>query len=59
MKLRNNAISWIPALAIALLGAVLVAPAFAQDQPDDPPLRVARLSHIEGSVSFQPAGETE
>jgi hypothetical protein len=29
-----------------------------QDQ-DDPPGRVARLGHIEGSVSFQPSGESE
>ena len=32
--------------------------AAAQDQ-DDPPGRVARLSYMEGSVSFQPAGEDE
>src|SRR5947209_9915117 len=33
----------------------------AQDQQDqdDPPGRVARLAYIEGSVSFQPAGESE
>ena len=30
----------------------------AQDQ-DDPPSRVARLGYMEGSVSFQPAGETD
>lgn len=59
MKLRNNAICWIAALSLALLSAVLITPASAQDQPDDPPLRVARLGHIEGSVSFQPAGESE
>ncbi len=29
-----------------------------QDQ-DDPPSRVARLGYMEGSVSFQPAGESE
>jgi hypothetical protein len=36
----------------------LVARAQDQDQ-DDPPGRVARLGHIEGTVSFQPAGESE
>lgn len=36
----------------------LVARAQDQDQ-DDPPSRVARLGHIDGSVSFQPAGESE
>ncbi len=30
-----------------------------QDQPDDPPGRVARLGYMEGSVSFQPAGEPD
>ncbi len=33
-------------------------PASAQDQ-DDPPARVARLGYMEGSVSFQPAGEDD
>ena len=47
----------------ALLGLALVtiAPpnrAAAQDQ-DDPPTRVARLGYLEGSVSFQPAGESD
>src|SRR5258706_8921717 len=28
-------------------------------QQDDPPSRVGRLGYMEGSVSFQPAGETE
>ena len=39
-------------LAFALQGA-------AQDQNTDPPGRVARLGYMEGSVSFQPAGETD
>ena len=43
--------------AIALLMA-LSSGAKAQDQ-DDPPGRVARLGYIEGSVSFQPAGEDQ
>ena len=29
------------------------------DQQDDPPSRVARLGYMEGSVSFQPAGEAD
>jgi hypothetical protein len=44
--------------ALALLVAVFAPSVRAQDQ-DDPPGRVARLGHIEGSVSFQPAGESE
>jgi len=30
-----------------------------QDHHDDPPSRVARIGYLEGSVSFQPAGETD
>src|SRR5579859_1538024 len=49
--------------ALCLLVAVALCAAFsthaqAQDQ-DDPPGRVARLGYMEGSVSFQPAGEDE
>ena len=48
-------------LALALSTAVFPARATAQDQgqQDDPPTRVARLGYIEGSVSFQPASETD
>lgn len=41
---------------VALLSITQIAK--AQDQ-DDPPGRVARLGFMEGSVSFQPAGENE
>jgi hypothetical protein len=44
--------------AIALATIILPAPTHAQDQ-DDPPGRVARLGYMQGSVSFQPAGETD
>ncbi len=46
--------------AIAVLPAALPL-AHAQDQYDqyDPPGRVARLGYMQGSVSFQPAGESE
>jgi hypothetical protein len=52
----------------ALFALVLMASfsvvARAQDDDrgrdqDDPPSRVARLGHMEGSISFQPAGESE
>lgn len=47
-------------VAVALLATVFSPFAKAQDQDqDDPPGRVARLGHMEGSVSFQPAGESE
>jgi len=45
-------------IAIALLTTTLPRRAAAQDQ-DDPPARVARLGFMQGSVSFQPAGEAD
>jgi len=45
-----------------VLSSVLSNYAAAQDgdqDQDDPPSRVARLGYMEGSVSFQPAGEDE
>jgi hypothetical protein len=57
---------WSAVLGLALLTVVLPIRATAQDQgqqdqdqQDDPPTRVARLGYMEGSVSFQPAGETD
>jgi len=49
---------WSAVLGIALAAIVLPARSNAQDQ-DDPPGRVARLGYLQGSVSFQPAGETD
>jgi len=49
-------------LSVALLGTTLSLRMAAQDQQyqqDDPPSRVARLGLMEGSISFQPAGESE
>jgi hypothetical protein len=58
-------------LAIAVVSAALLQSAVAQDRPDrppqdqqdqqqdDPPSRVARLGYLQGSISFQPAGESE
>lgn len=43
---------------LLLVTGLLHNSAIAQDQ-DDPPGRVARLGYMEGSVSFQPAGENE
>ena len=65
----NRARTLVVALvAITFLTAAFTLRANAQDQDqnqnqsqdqDDPPSRVARLGYMEGSVSFQPAGETE
>ena len=49
-------------LTAAFLATVFSFQATAQDQDqdqDDPPSRVARLGYMEGSVSFQPSGESE
>jgi len=62
---RRSCIRRVLALAgslilMATFTAALGQRAAAQDQDqDDPPGRVARLSYMEGSVSFQPAGEDE
>ncbi len=60
----NKKLGWLSAvLLLALATVALPQPAAAQneqdDQQDDPPSRVARLGYMEGSVSFQPAGESE
>ena len=63
MKEFTKQFSWWSALfAITLATALLPSRASAQDnyQPqDDPPSRVARLGYMEGSVSANPAGETD
>src|ERR1700719_4407022 len=62
MKTLTKGLGWtIAVLAASLMSAALAPRAIAQDQgyQDDPPSRVARLGYIEGSVSFQPAGESE
>ena len=62
MKKLTGVLRWTIALSAAfLLCSVGVKRALAQESPDqdDPPSRVARLSYLEGSVSFQPGGESE
>src|SRR5499427_265822 len=59
---RKKSLGIVAVLATAvLLTSALSLRARAQDDydQDDPPGRVARLGHMEGSVSFQPAGESE
>ena len=54
-------LSWSRLLALA--GAALLAGiAYAQPsspEPDDPPVRVGRISYVSGDVSFSPAGNQE
>ena len=63
MKKTTRKLSlWSMLLALAVATTILPTWAAAQDdyQPqDDPPTRVARLGYMEGSVSFEPAGETD
>src|SRR6201984_3311320 len=63
MKSAMKQLGWCSALfALTLATVILPLYAAAQDdyQPqDDPPSRVARLGYMEGSVSFDPAGETD
>jgi hypothetical protein len=53
--MRKHALKFIGLLSIALALAVFL-PSRAAADDDDPPTRVARLSHTDGSVSFEPAG---
>jgi len=58
--MHKKLVWWSAVLGIALTTIVLPARSSAQDQDqDDPPSRVARLGYLQGSVSFQPAGETD
>ena len=58
-KALKEIMSWMSLLVgVALLTTTLPQRAAAQDQ-DDPPGRVARLGYMQGSVSFQPAGESD
>lgn len=51
---------WGAVLGIALATIVSPSRSAAQNQDqDDPPGRVARLGYLQGSVSFQPAGEND
>src|SRR5256885_1651118 len=52
--MRKHALNLVAVLIIALAFAFVPQRAAADD--DDPPTRVARLSHTDGSVSFEPAG---
>lgn len=59
MKSTLKTFGWcVMVLGVALGSTVLPKQASAQDS-DDPPGRVARLGYMQGSVSFQPAGESD
>jgi hypothetical protein len=54
--MRKSASLFIFLLSITGLSAAIARPAAAQD---DPPSRVARLNYIQGSVSYQVAGDQD
>src|ERR1022692_477453 len=59
MNIRvRNTLSWTTALLMAVLMTVAFPKRAAADD-NDPPGRVARIRYLQGSVSFQPAGETD
>src|SRR5579864_7809474 len=60
-KLMTSLRYTIALFTASLLSTALVQSAMGQDQYDqnDPPSRVARLGYLQGSISFQPAGESE
>jgi hypothetical protein len=53
--MRKHVLKLVSLLSLGLALAFLV-PSRALAEEDDPPSRVARLSHTDGSVSFNPAG---
>ena len=62
MKILTELRRWTVALSlVALLSLTLSYQLRAQNDSDqdDPPTRVARLGYLQGSVSFQPAGESD
>jgi hypothetical protein len=55
--MKTRALKWlflVPLIFVLVLTAA--KPAVAQDDGDDPPSRVARLSYTNGEVSFSPGG---
>jgi hypothetical protein len=57
---KRMKLGWCCAVLGIALASILPKAASAQDaDQDDPPGRVARLGYMEGSVSFQPAGESD
>ena len=56
--MRKHALKSISVFTLTLL-AMFCVPQRAAADDDDPPARVARLSHVDGSVSFEPGGTDE
>src|SRR5258708_23412670 len=55
--MKTRALKWLFLITLLLFFVLTaVKPAVAQDDGDDPPSRVARLSYTNGEVSFSPGG---
>lgn len=54
----QTSVSRLFSLLLVLTGFLLLAPGARADE-QDPPSRVARISYLQGSVSFQPSGAGE
>jgi hypothetical protein len=55
--MKTRALKWLFLVPLILAFVLSVPkPAVAQDDNDDPPSRVARLSYVNGEVSFSPGG---
>jgi hypothetical protein len=62
MKILSELRRWVIAVSfVALISLTLSQQSRAQNDPDqdDPPSRVARLGYLQGTVSFEPAGESD
>jgi hypothetical protein len=57
--MRKHALKFASLIAFTLAVIIFVFPQRAAADQDDPPTRIARLSHVDGSVSFEPAGTDE
>ncbi len=55
----TRTLRWFAVMLFAALAVITLRQTAAAQDQDDPPTRVARLGYIEGSVSFEPAGEDQ
>src|SRR5258706_6979151 len=57
--MRKHALKFASLIAFTLAVILCVFPQRAAADQDDPLTRIARFSHVDGSVSFEPAGTDE
>ena len=54
--MKTRAQHWLVLITILFIISALISKPVRADDDDDPPTRVARLSYVDGQVSFSPAG---